>query len=64
MLDCSFFLLRFIINNKASFEINILNNYFLATYGWGGGVQFDPPAPLAKISGNDAIHLKLGTLIL
>ena len=34
---------------------------FLATYGWGR-VSIRPP--LAKISDNDAIHLKLGTLIL
>ena len=35
---------------------------FLATYGWGS--RFDTPTPLAKISDNDAIRLKLGTLIL
>ena len=34
---------------------------FLATYGWGS--RFDT-APVAKISDNDAIRLKLGTLIL
>ena len=29
-----------------------------------GGVDLTPPPPLAKISDNDAIRLKLGTLIL
>ena len=50
--------------------INDLNStrvgLFLATYGWGGAVggggSIRPP--LAKISDNDAVHLKLGTLIL
>ena len=37
---------------------------FLATYGWGWGGVDSTPRPLAKISNNDAIHLKLGTLIL
>ena len=59
--------LNIINKNKERINNELFNptrvGLFLATYGLGGGGGGGVDS-IAKISDNDAIHLKLGTLIL